>query len=197
VMVSGSVAAGQARYLNVNRQGNLWTLKSSGDGINWNTVGSFIRDLQVQEVGLFAGHAGNSPAMFTTQVDYFFNMAAPIVPEDVSLGNQPPIANDDNARVEPSQSVIIDVLSNDRDNDGTLMVETLTVVNQPSHGTVTINENGTITYTHDGSSTSIDSFTYTVEDDDGAISNPATVFLTIQENQPPTANDDNATVRTG
>ncbi|MDT9227263.1 Ig-like domain-containing protein, partial [Limnospira sp. PMC 1242.20] len=197
VMVSGSVAAGQARYLNVNRQGNLWTLKSSGDGINWNTVGSFIRDLQVQEVGLFAGHAGNSPAMFTTQVDYFFNMAAPIVPEDVSLGNQPPIANDDTARVQPSQSVVIDVLSNDSDPDGVLIPDTVTVVNSPDYGTITVNPNGTITYSHDGSSTSTDSFTYTVEDNDGAISNPATVFLAIQENQPPTANDDNATVRTG
>ncbi|EKD10465.1 Ig-like domain-containing protein [Limnospira platensis] len=197
VMVSGSVAAGQARYLNVNRQGNLWTLKSSGDGINWNTVGSFIRDLQVQEVGLFAGHAGNSPAMFTTQVDYFFNMAAPIVPEDVSLGNQPPIANDDTARVQPSQSVVIDVLSNDSDPDGVLIPDTVTVVNSPDYGTITVNPNGTITYSHDGSSTSTDSFTYTVEDNDGAISNPATVFLTIEENQPPTANDDNATVRTG
>ncbi|MDT9189761.1 MAG: Ig-like domain-containing protein, partial [Limnospira sp. PMC 894.15] len=197
VMVSGSVAAGQARYLNVNRQGNLWTLKSSGDGINWNTVGSFIRDLQVQEVGLFAGHAGNSPAMFTTQVDYFFNMAAPIVPEDVSLGNQPPIANDDTARVQPSQSVVIDVLSNDSDPDGVLIPDTVTVVNSPDYGTITVNPNGTITYSHDGSSTSTDSFTYTVEDNDGAISNPATVFLTIEENQPPTANDDNATVLIG
>jgi|GEM_PF-1162186 len=197
VMVSGSVATGEARYLNVNRQGNLWTLKSSGDGINWNTVGSFIRDLQVQEVGLFAGHAGKSPAMFTSQVDYFFNMAAPIVPEDVSLGNQPPIANDDTVRVEPSQSVIIDVLSNDSDPDGVLIPDTVTVVDSPDYGTITVNPNGTITYSHDGSSTSTDRFTYTVEDDDGAISNPATVSLTIQENQPPTANDDNATVRTG
>ncbi|QQW31288.1 Ig-like domain-containing protein [Arthrospira sp. PCC 9108] len=197
VMVSGSVATGEARYLNVNRQGNLWTLKSSGDGINWNTVGSFIRDLQVQEVGLFAGHAGKSPAMFTSQVDYFFNMAAPIVPEDVSLGNQPPIANDDTVRVEPSQSVIIDVLSNDSDPDGVLIPDTVTVVDSPDYGTITVNPNGTITYSHDGSSTSTDSFTYTVEDDDGAISNLATVSLTIQENQPPTANDDNATVRTG
>ncbi|MDT9309424.1 MAG: Ig-like domain-containing protein, partial [Limnospira sp. Paracas R14] len=164
VMVSGSVATGEARYLNVNRQGNLWTLKSSGDGINWNTVGSFIRDLQVQEVGLFAGHAGKSPAMFTSQVDYFFNMAAPIVPEDVSLGNQPPIANDDTVRVEPSQSVIIDVLSNDSDPDGVLIPDTVTVVDLPDYGTITVNPNGTITYSHDGSSTSTDSFTYTVED---------------------------------
>ncbi|WP_035734704.1 Ig-like domain-containing protein, partial [Limnospira platensis] len=45
----------------------------------------------------------------------------------------------------------------------------------------TVNPNGTITYSHDGSSTSTDSFTYTVEDNDGAISNPATVSLTVSE----------------
>ncbi|MDT9206624.1 Ig-like domain-containing protein, partial [Limnospira sp. PMC 1243.20] len=108
--------------------------------------------------------------------------------------NQPPIANDDNATVRTGNTVTINVLSNDSDPDGVLVPDTVAVVDLPDYGTITVNPNGTITYSHDGSSTNSDRFTYTVEDDDGAISNSATVFLTIQENQPPTANDDNATV---
>ncbi|MFO7030954.1 adhesin, partial [Limnospira fusiformis CCALA 023] len=108
-----------------------------------------------------------------------------------------PTANDDNATVRTGNTVTINVLNNDSDLDGVLIPDTVTVVDLPDYGNITVNPNGTITYSHDGSSTSTDSFTYTVEDDDGATSNEATVFLTIEENQPPTANDDNATVRTG
>ncbi|MDT9295069.1 MAG: DUF4347 domain-containing protein, partial [Arthrospira platensis PCC 7345] len=203
-MIRMGVQPGQARHLKVNRTGDVWTLNYSPDGSTWTTAGSFTEALQVQQVGLFAGNADSSSSpQFTSQVDYFFNTAAPIIPEDGQVvtpepvENQPPIANDDTVRVEPSQSVIIDVLSNDSDPDGVLVPDTVTVVDLPDYGTITVNPNGTITYSHDGSSTSTDSFTYTVEDDDGATSNEATVFLTIEENQPPTANDDNATVRTG
>ncbi|MDT9191222.1 MAG: Ig-like domain-containing protein, partial [Limnospira sp. PMC 894.15] len=121
-------------------------------------------------------------------------------PATVSLTieeNQPPTANDDNATVRTGNTVTINVLNNDSDPDGVLIPDTVAVVDLPDYGTITVNPNGTITYSHDGSSTGTDSFTYTVEDDDGATSNPATVSLTIEENQPPTANDDNATVRTG
>ncbi|MDT9247471.1 Ig-like domain-containing protein, partial [Limnospira sp. PMC 1249.20] len=78
-------------------------------------------------------------------------------------------------------TVTINVLSNDSDPDGVLVPDTVTVVDLPDYGTITVNPNGTITYSHDGSSTGTDSFTYTVEDDDGAISNLANVSITIQE----------------
>ncbi|MDT9206621.1 Ig-like domain-containing protein, partial [Limnospira sp. PMC 1243.20] len=118
-----------------------------------------------------------------------------VTPEPIE--NQPPIANDDNATVRTGNTVTINVLNNDSDPDGVLVPDTVAVVDSPDYGTITVNPNGTITYSHDGSSTGTDRFTYTVEDDDGATSNEATVFLTIEENQPPIANDDNATVRTG
>jgi glucose/arabinose dehydrogenase len=92
--------------------------------------------------------------------------------------NQPPIAINDSATVLTGGSVIIDVLSNDSDADGTLDASSL-VLNQPSSGTVVDNGNGIVTYTHNGSATLVDSFTYSVSDDQGASSNVATVSILI------------------
>jgi hypothetical protein len=40
---------------------------------------------------------------------------------------------------------------------------------------------GAVTYTHDGSNATSDSFTYSVADDDGARSNSATVSISVNE----------------
>jgi len=54
---------------------------------------------------------------------------------------------------------------------------------------------GTVTFSHDGSETMAASFTYTVQDSDGAVSNTATVSLTVNPvNDAPVAADDAATV---
>ena len=93
--------------------------------------------------------------------------------------NVAPVAVNDTATVPNGESISITVLSNDSDSDGSLDVGSLTLVNQASNGTVDINVTGEMTYTHDGSVMTSDSFTYTVEDDQGAVSNEATVSITI------------------
>ncbi len=114
-------------------------------------------------------------------------------------GNQSPVAvNDSAGPVDPSASVSVDVLSNDSDSDGTLVAGTVTVVTAPSHGTTSIDGvTGAITYTDDGTATTDDTFTYTVEDNLGALSNEATVTVSINTtggggNQPPVAVNDSA-----
>ena len=159
------VASGTASHLRVNRQGDEWTLEYSADGNNWNTAGSFTHSLNVSEIGTFAGNAQNAPA-FTAEVDYFFNTASPIVPEDGGLPsgeNQAPIANDDNGTVAPGDLIAINVLGNDSDSDGQLDPATVSLIDQPASGAVEVNPDGTIDYTHDGSASSTDSFSYTVE----------------------------------
>ncbi|MDT9329172.1 MAG: hypothetical protein P5694_26480, partial [Limnospira sp. PMC 1286.21] len=70
----------------------------------------------------------------TSQVDYFFNTASPIIPEDCQvvtpepIENQPPIANDYNATVRTVNTVTINVLNNDSDPDGVLVPDTVAVV---------------------------------------------------------------------
>ncbi len=71
-------------YLRVNRAGNTWTLSYSLNGQTWTPVATFDQALNVTATGLYAGNVGksnNAPAT-TVLVDYFFNTASPIVPED-------------------------------------------------------------------------------------------------------------------
>jgi regulation of enolase protein 1 (concanavalin A-like superfamily) len=76
----GSVGA--PLYMRVTRQGDQWTQLYSLDGVNWLTGAEFSRSLVVAAVGVFAGNAGSSAPAHTAVVDYFFNTASPIIPED-------------------------------------------------------------------------------------------------------------------
>lgn len=71
------------------------------------------------------------------------------------------------------------------------------IVANPQHGQLTLNTDGTFTYTHDGGEATSDFFTYRAND--GAQqSNIATVTITIVPvNDPPVAVDDTATVLRG
>jgi regulation of enolase protein 1 (concanavalin A-like superfamily) len=75
-------APDQPLYLRVARAGDSWTQSYSLDGMTWTTSASFTHALTVSEVGVFAGNAGSNPPAHTAVVDYFFNTATPIVPED-------------------------------------------------------------------------------------------------------------------
>jgi hypothetical protein len=117
----------------------------------------------------------------------------------VTEANDPPVANDDSDTVAEGGSVPIDVLANDTDADGTVDATTVTIVTDVTNGSTSVNPTtGVVTYTHDGSETLSDSFTYTVQDNNGATSNTATVTITVTPvNDPPVANDDSDTVAEG
>lgn len=104
-------------------------------------------------------------------------------------GNQPPVAVDDFATTPSGGVVTVDVLSNDVDADGVLASESLMIQRAPLHGTITAIDGltGDVTYQHGGSASSSDSFTYTVKDEVGAVSNEATVFLTTGPGLPTAA----------
>ncbi len=69
-------------HMRVGRSGDDWTFSYSDDGASWNIVGSFTAVLAVTAVGPYVGNEGSSPPAATALVDYFFNTASPIVPED-------------------------------------------------------------------------------------------------------------------
>ncbi|WP_232836101.1 Ig-like domain-containing protein [Mycolicibacterium smegmatis] len=67
-----------------------------------------------------------------------------------ALGLAPcPAAVDDEFVVNGNSSRTLAPLANDTDAKGNSMIdpETVTIVGQPSHGTVTVNDNGAVTYT--------------------------------------------------
>src|SRR5439155_1433011 len=75
-----------------------------------------------------------------------------------------PAANNDGATVAEGGTVTVldstaaSVLANDTDAEGN--THTATKRSDPAHGSVTLNADGTFSYSHDGSETSSDSFTY-------------------------------------
>lgn len=79
--VNDPVTISVPMYLRANRAGNTWTLSYSGDGQNWTQATQFNFSLEASSAGVFAGNAGQNPSMIS-QVDYFFNTASPIVPQD-------------------------------------------------------------------------------------------------------------------
>lgn len=99
--------------------------------------------------------------------------------EDAS-GNVAPVAIGDLGGAEVGGSTVLDILENDADAGG-LNPATVTIVDGPDHGTIDAVDpvTGAVTYTHNGNTATADSFTYTVTDAQGVVSNPATVSLTI------------------
>jgi VCBS repeat-containing protein len=100
--------------------------------------------------------------------------------------NDPPVANNDNygppaILLNEDTPLVISapgVLSNDSDPDFDTIFAT--GATQPAHGTVTLNSNGSFTYLPAVDFNGVDSFTYKTSDGFGALSNSATVTITVQ-----------------
>lgn len=94
--------------------------------------------------------------------------------------NLPPVAMSDSASVDHGQAVLINVLLNDSDPDGTIDSSTLGIVTTPAVGTVTLAPQGTgIIYQHDGTTPGNYTFTYRVADNLGLMSSAATVSVSV------------------
>jgi VCBS repeat-containing protein len=99
---------------------------------------------------------------------------------DVASVNDPPVAVDDVAETVVDTPVDIPVTDNDYDIDGTIDTSTVTIQTDASHGSTSVDPvTGVVTYTPDPGYIGSDSFTYTVDDDEGAVSNIATVDITV------------------
>ncbi len=73
-------------YLRVTRVGSSWSYSFSNNGTDWVSGGSFNYPMTVTKSGVYGANHGTPPMRpapaHTAIVDYFFNSAAPIVPED-------------------------------------------------------------------------------------------------------------------
>ncbi|MEM7508186.1 MAG: Ig-like domain-containing protein, partial [Pseudomonadota bacterium] len=91
-----------------------------------------------------------------------------------------PIAEDDGLFNTPvDQAIILDVLANDSDADGTIDPDSLTLITQPLSGSATILGDNTVSFTPGAGFEGIVTFQYTIQDDDGAVSVPATVTVEV------------------
>lgn len=105
------------------------------------------------------------------------------------VSNSAPVANGDTFSVTKNSVLTValanGVLKNDTDADGDSL--TASVDNQPAHGTLSLNANGSFTYTPTAEFIGTDTFTYRASDGT-ASSTAATVSITVNEtNSPNTA----------
>jgi CSLREA domain-containing protein len=166
-----------------NAVGTEFTLPS-GARLTVQTTGAYTYD----PIGQFDFLAAGEP--FTDTFGYIVSDGIDVSTATVTITitgvNDPPVANDDPGITTVKDTpVTIDVLANDTDVDG----DALEVFwfSQPAGGTVTLNPDGTLTYTP----TLSGQYSFTYQASDGiSESNVATVTITV--NAPPVANDDSA-----
>ena len=106
--------------------------------------------------------------------------------------NDRPVAVDDAATTNESTAVDIDILKNDYDIDNAIVPSSVAIAAPPANGTVTVHVSGQVTYTPQVDFVGVDVFSYTIQDEKGLKSLPATVTVTVieVENKAPNAVDD-------
>jgi gliding motility-associated-like protein len=111
----------------------------------------------------------------------------------ITVLNQAPTAKNDTVTTYACTPINIKIKNNDTDPEGGDL--TVTIVTNPSNGTIAAQTDGSYTYTPNTGYTGSDSFTYTVKDPKNAVSNTATVVITVSSaanpNTAPLAVDDN------
>ena len=99
----------------------------------------------------------------------------------VLSANKAPIAQADTVIFDNNQTFNFQPLINDSDTDGSLNQDSINITQVPQKGTISIQSNGLLSYTPNNTTYPLqDSFSYTVKDNDGAISSPAQVNLLIK-----------------
>ncbi|SDG18976.1 Ig-like domain-containing protein [Alloyangia pacifica] len=163
------------------------------------TGGDSIGTVAINEDGTLtftpaADYNGDAEITYTVE-DPAGNSATGHVAVTVYPVNDDPEAVDDYVTTGSGTPVTLAPMDNDTDVDGDTL--TITGVGEPANGTVTLNADGTVTYTPNEGHTGEDSFTYTIDDGNGG-TDTGTVTVntgiptdpTGGENTPPDAVND-------
>jgi hypothetical protein len=108
------------------------------------------------------------------------DIAPMAVPAVVVAGSGTPVVTSQSVNTQAGIAVTINELSTATDSTGIINVSTVLISTNPTNGTVTINQsNGAITYTPAAGFAGTDTFQYTVGDNTGAVSAPATITVSV------------------
>jgi regulation of enolase protein 1 (concanavalin A-like superfamily) len=104
--LKATVTATGAMRLRVSRTGSSWQFQYAPSATSaFQTIGTVTDALTVSTVGVYAGNSGSPAPAWQSLVDYFFNTASPISPEDGQSGGgdtTPPAISQ--VAVQPSTS---------------------------------------------------------------------------------------------
>src|SRR5262245_53985737 len=110
------------------------------------------------------------------------------VPSTFGAGPPQPVAHDDVADTDGTNPVVVQVLANDTDANGTLNLGSVAIVVAPQQGSLNVDHaTGDVTFRASPGFAGTVTFSYTVADVGGTISNVGRVTVVVN---PPTANDD-------
>ncbi|WP_263146729.1 Ig-like domain-containing protein [Pseudomonas sp. RIT-PI-AD] len=127
----------------------------------------------------------NGADSFTYQVrDADGGLSTATVTFTIAPVNDAPVANGDRATTLEDTPVVIDVLANDTDVDGDRL--SLVAANA-ANGTVTLNADGTLTYTPNTNFSGTDTLTYTISDGAGLTASAQVIITVVPVNDAPTA----------
>jgi hypothetical protein len=177
-LYSGIETVGE-RVLDVRAEGSVPASLAAIDrfgaaGAKGAIMRSAIVTVQDGSLSLELLHVAENPAINAIEV------------RSVELPNLPPQARDDYASVATGGSVVLDLLANDSDADGTLLPAGVTFVSAPTAGTLEPQGSGWL-YRHGGGTASGDRFSYTVTDAAGVTS--AAAFVYVRRDVPALAAD--------
>ncbi len=128
------------------------------------------------------GFSGSDNFRYTVKDDYGSVSNTAIVEIDVLPPNQPPVVADDFAATPIGVPVVIDLLANDHDPDGSIDPSSVHLLGGSSNGTTSINPTtGELTYTPQPAFAGGELLKYRVRDTAGALSDVATVRIRVGE----------------
>ncbi len=145
-------------------------------GTATNTRGDFTHLWTPQEAGTYTLLYTVDPEHVWSESNELNNRYELIV--EVSAANVAPVAKDDSTHTDADSDVQIDVTQNDYDPDGDEIE--INDYSQGDNGTVTMNEDGSLTYTPDEDFAGEDQFKYSVTDGEDE-SNTAVVNIKVEE----------------
>jgi hypothetical protein len=152
------------------------TVQIVTQSINGNAVANVNGTVTFTPTGNFVGTTTFAYTVKNTPLTATSNAAiVTVTVTGTPAGNIAPFAANDVASAIVNQARIINVVANDTDADGTVNPSTVLIITSPLTGTAVNNLDGTVTYTPSAAGT--DSFTYTVKDNLGLVSNPGTVTI--------------------
>lgn len=99
---------------------------------------------------------------------------------DVLAVNDAPIAVNDSVITSYHTAIDIPVLQNDYDIDSPIDTASISIIDSAAYGNIIVASNGIVEYSPNVGFYGMDSFTYTVSDTQGSVSNAATVTVIVE-----------------
>ena len=148
-------------------------------GYQWQRDGSDISGATGATYTTSATVLGDNGASFRCVVS---NAAGDATSDAATLTvviSEAPVAFNDKTDTLVGIPVTINIVANDTDSDGTIDPASVSITSGPANGTAVEQGDGTVLYTPNAGYSGKDTFMYTVQDDQGVLSNAATVTVTV------------------